>query len=518
MRTRTNFGIDGTDSNRSNKVSVARENYASKIELAEVKLNNFAKLFHSTLNPGDPYVGNWHLDFMAEHLEAVLAGDITRLVINVPPGSSKSTLVSCMFGPWAWIRWPESEWGFSSYAQDLSKKFSTARRRIIRDPVYQDAWGHVVVLRDDQDEKLEMENTARGKFKATSTGGSTGGQHFDFIVIDDPQNPEDDNSKIDTERAVEHVKYLANTRLKNKDKSRVILVMQRLNARDSTHALVRSEAGMVHLTIPLIAPKQTTFSFPRSGRIKTLEEKEIFWPSVYSQKFVARQREEMGPIRFAAQMQQDPQEESGKLVNRSWWERFSETSASEFRVWAIDSATKEKSINDYTVFILIRQWKDGYQIEKVVRKRMQAAMLEKEIDDLWAAHPADALVVEDKDSGQRVVQHYKAQKKIPVFGFQPSAYGDKVQRLSLISPLIAAKKIAVPDTSVLPDCEWVADFLDEFDAFPRGAHDDQVDAFTTGMIYLTRERKVGRFKVESDVKAPAQIRPIMPSMNDGPKW
>lgn len=467
------------------------------------------------MNPGDPYVSGWHLDFMAEHLEAVYLGQIIRLVFNVPPGSSKSTLVSCMFPTWVWPRWPESEWGFSSYAQDLSKKFSTARRRIIRDPTYQEAWGHIVKLRDDQDEKLEMENTARGKFKATSTGGSSGGQHFDFLGIDDPQNPEEDNSKVDTEKACEHVRYLANTRLKNKAKSRVILVMQRLNKYDPASVLIGSD-NTVHVTIPMKAPERKVYLFPISKREHVVEEGEIFWPQVYSERFVAQQKKELGPARFAAQMQQDPQDAAAKMVDRGWWEYFGSPRKSVFRIWSFDTATKEKTINDYTVGALINEHAHGFDIEKVVRRRMQAAELENFILELFNADRTDAVVIEDKDSGQRVIQYFRAKLKIPVQAFQPSTYGDKVQRLSLIVPLWAAKKVAVPDPAVLP-ATWVADFLDEFDEFPRGKHDDQVDAVTSGILYLTRERKVGRFD-KGSTEANNRAQPIMPNMKDRARW
>lgn len=452
---------------------------------------------------------------MAEHLDATMRGEITRLVMNVPPGSSKSTIVSCMFPTWAWIHWPESEWGFSSYSQDLSKKFSTNRRRIIRDPSYQEGWGHIVKLRDDQDEKLEMENTARGKFKATSTGGSTGGQHFDFIVIDDPQNPEEDNSKVDTEKACEHVRYLANTRLKNKSKSRVILVMQRLNKYDASSVLIGND-NTVHVTIPMRAPERKVYSFPITKREHVVEEGDIFWPEVYTQKFVAQQKTELGPSRFAAQMQQDPQDAAAKMVDRTWWCYFPAPRKPVFRIWSFDTATKEKTINDYTVGAKIIEHADGFDIEKIVRRRMQASELENFIVGLFNADKVDAVVIEDKDSGQRVIQYFKSKLNLPVVAFQPSTYGDKVQRLSLIVPLWAAKKVAVPDPTVLP-VEWLADFLDEFDEFPRGKHDDQVDAVTNGILYLTRERRVGRFDKGSN-EANNQQRPIMPSMRDTPRW
>jgi predicted phage terminase large subunit-like protein len=202
------------------------------------------------------------------------------------------------------------------------------------------------------------------------------------------------------------------------------------------------------------------------------------------------------------------------MIKRDWWDRWKELPKAEIRIWSFDTAIAEGEENDWTVGGLIREHADGWCIEKVVRKQIEAASLETFIEDLYAADPTDVVLIEDKSSGQRVVQYFRKRKKIPALAFKPGQYGDKTQRLSRISPKIESKKVALPDTSVL-QAPWVADFLEEIESFPRGTHDDQVDMLSQGLLYLVFEKTmVGSFPSEPTVPA----KPIMPGMKSGMLW
>jgi hypothetical protein len=128
------------------------------------------------LEPDVPFVPNWHIDYIAEHLEAVTAGEIRRLLINVPPRSMKSILVSVLWPTWEWIQQPGGRWIFVSYADALASKHSVDRRSVIQSDWYQARWRDQVQLSSDQNVKHEFLNTRRGVMVATSVGASITGK------------------------------------------------------------------------------------------------------------------------------------------------------------------------------------------------------------------------------------------------------------------------------------------------------------------------------------------------------
>lgn len=108
--------------------------------LAEGSLYAYLRQAWPILEPGTPFLENWHIPFLAEHLEAVTAGDTTRLLVNLPPRSSKSIVISVAWPTWEWIRNPHLRYLFASYAESLAIKHSVDRRlllavRVVPSPV-----------------------------------------------------------------------------------------------------------------------------------------------------------------------------------------------------------------------------------------------------------------------------------------------------------------------------------------------------------------------------------------------
>lgn len=138
---------------------------------AEVSLRAYIEQAWPILEPDVAFVPNWHIDFLAEHLEAVTAGESRRLLINIPPRYMKSLLVSVLWPTWEWIHRPGGRWICASYSDALSTKHSLDRRTILQSAWYQARWGDRVQLASDQNVKGEFQNTKRGVMIATSTGG-----------------------------------------------------------------------------------------------------------------------------------------------------------------------------------------------------------------------------------------------------------------------------------------------------------------------------------------------------------
>src|SRR5262249_30647513 len=153
---------------------------------------------------------------VCEYLEAVTAGECRHLLINLPPRSMKSLLVSVMWPTWEWIRRPGGRWIFASFADTLATKHSLDRRTIIQSSWYQSRCGDRVRLTDGQNAKAELQNTARGVMIATSVGGSVTGKGGDRIVVDDLHNPLQAESDAQRETAVTFYRTTLSTRLNDK--------------------------------------------------------------------------------------------------------------------------------------------------------------------------------------------------------------------------------------------------------------------------------------------------------------
>src|SRR5438105_221931 len=143
--------------------------------LAQDSLAQFVQQAWRIVEPATALLWNWHLDALCEYLEAVSVDDgITRLIVNMPPRSGKSLLTSVLWPAWLWARRPSARWLFASYSAGLSGKHNGDRRTVITSPWYQRWW--TVKLADDQNQKNEFMNTARGHMIATSLGVSATGK------------------------------------------------------------------------------------------------------------------------------------------------------------------------------------------------------------------------------------------------------------------------------------------------------------------------------------------------------
>lgn len=138
------------------------------------KLIDFLKLAWPVLEPGQPYVHGWHMDAMADHLEAVHTGQIKRLLINVPPGTSKSTITGVMFPAWIWGPGgrPTCRFIGASHEQGLAIRDNRKTRLLVESEWYQERWPVKIV--SDQNEKSYFETDQRGFRQATAVASMTG--------------------------------------------------------------------------------------------------------------------------------------------------------------------------------------------------------------------------------------------------------------------------------------------------------------------------------------------------------
>ena len=227
--------------------------------LAERSLHEFFVQSWPVTTPGATLCDGWHLEAIAEHLEAVIAGQIRDLLILVPPRCGKTLLTSICLPAWAWIRKPELQFLCASYGQDLSNDFSVDCRRLMRSPWYQRRWADRWQFVGDVNRVTEMKNNWSGLRMATSVDGRGTGRGGQILICDDPHNLKDVAS--DTKRAVVHEwwRKVWSTRMNGPTACR-ITIMQRSHSDDLASRII--DDGAAVLQIPMEYDAATAIPWP----------------------------------------------------------------------------------------------------------------------------------------------------------------------------------------------------------------------------------------------------------------
>ncbi|PWT84129.1 MAG: hypothetical protein C5B58_05250 [Acidobacteria bacterium] len=209
------------------------------------------------LNPG-PFISNWHISLISEYLVACLLGQILRLIINMPPKATKSTLVSVKWPTWVWgpCNRPGTRWMFASHSERVSTRDSLARRTLLTSPWYRNHWGGRVELVSEQNQKTIFQNTKRGHMLATTMGGQGTGLGGQFLILDDPHYTESVISEKERQRDLHNFDHKLYTRLDDRKTGVIVVVMQRLHPKDLSGHLLEGAGGerWIHLRIPMEAP------------------------------------------------------------------------------------------------------------------------------------------------------------------------------------------------------------------------------------------------------------------------
>jgi len=471
-------------------------------------LRAFAPLAWQVIEPSTPYIPNWHLDVMAEHLEAVWKCQIHDLLINMPPRHCKSIEIAVMFPAYVWTLEPSLKWLFSSYAQSLSIRDSVKMRRLVESPWYRQRWGDVYELTSDQNQKIKFENDKTGYRMATSVGGSNTGEGGDIIVVDDPHNVEQRESDVMREGAIDWWSNVMSTRINDPKKRRRIVVMQRVHEHDLSGHLL-DQGGWHHLNLPaeyeggkcIVAG--CVFHWDKDPR---KEEGEPLWPARYGKTEIAQLKKDLKEFGAAAQLQQRPAPAEGGILKRHWWRYWCHPGQEEtlppVRVKMLDGSYKEikpvpipyvfdREVQSWDMafkdlatssYVVGEQWgrkgADSF-LKDQVRNQMDFTQTLEAVRAFNRTHklPSEK-VVEDKANGPAIISVLKTE----IAGMVPhGVQGDKQARAAAYAHIVSAGNCYLPHPQIAP---WVNDFIAECATFPNSEYDDQVDTWSQAMDVL----------------------------------
>lgn len=428
------------------------------------------------IEPGQPYVHGWHIEAISEHLEAVSSGQITRLLINVPPGTMKSLATSVFWPAWEWgpQNRPSTRYVAAAHAQKLAIRDNLRTRRLIASDWYQALWGERVVLTRDQNVKEKFENEATGIREAVAAGSITGARG-DRVLIDDPLSVEDAGSETIREGVIEWFLEAVPTRLNNPAQSAIVVIMQRLHERDVAGVILAKELGYEHLMLPMeFEPERRCrtsigFSDPRT------HDGELLFPARFPAHVVERDKRTMGAYAVAGQFQQRPAPREGGMFKRQWfagriidaappgtrWVRHWDLAATKKATAARTAGVKMGKAPDGRLIIghVVLAQEEGNEVRKLIRATAES--------DGWSVQIS--LPQDGGQAGKVQVGDYAALLQ----GFVMKAQAETGSKEHRAEPF--ASQCEAGNVSLIRG-EWNDAYLDELCTFPTGKFKDQVDA------------------------------------------
>ena len=327
-------------------------------------LASFVKKAWTIIHPSRPLVWSWHYDLLCECLTLVHQRKIKRLIINVPPRTAKSTIVTIFFPCWVWASDPSQNFLTASYSLDLSTEHSVMRRNLLQSGWYRRMSGDKFRLAGDRNQVAQFMNDRRGQIVATSIGATTLGRGCDVAILDDPVSPDQALSDAERNTANNSIDATLRSRLNDPAGGAIVLVMQRLHELDPTGYLLEQEPGVwTHVRIPLEAEEDETWTFPISGKIIQRLKGGILTPERFLSATVEQLRGRR--LTWAGQYQQSPAPLGGNLIKRSEVRYYGgidprtgqpdETLPTSFdmKIISVDAAFKDLATSDYVAIGVI---------------------------------------------------------------------------------------------------------------------------------------------------------------------
>ena len=460
------------------------------------------------------FVDGPHIGLMAEYLEAFIAGEIPRLLLNIPPGHMKSLTVSVLLNAWAWTHPSRVGLRFmaTSYRADLALRDADKTRELIRSPWYQERWGNVVgslretklQIRKDQDQKTRFANDKGGYRFSTSVAGIMG-EGGDFVILDDPHNVEQAESDDVRDSTVERIRMALPTRIRSPNGGACVM-MQRLHDRDYSGHMLSEGADLVHLCLPArfepSHPNVSTGYILGSGRELDgdfrSEPGELLWPDMFSEQRLTDLETDIGSYATAGQLQQRPTPREGGLFKKSWFrDKYVDPSevpkgGTLVRGWdlaATDEMAKGGSKAAFTVGLLLKYVQRKIYILNVVRFRGSPHKVRTTMIDIGDQDGKGVIIDFPQDPGQAgksQAQDIAADFPRHRVKYSPET-GDKITRAEAPAAQAEAGNVYIVRGP------WNGTFIDELTSFPGGSYADQVDAFSRA--YHRAVRAPGKARV-----------------------
>ena len=400
---------------------------AALLEYSKRSLYNFVKLLWNSIETM-PFEDAPHIKLICDKLQKrfiiwkrdnavkIDRTDYTDLLFNLPPGSSKSRIISIFFPAWVWLIRPDVKFITYSYSYTVAEDLSHKCLNLMQAEEYQ----RMITWHFKSTAVSFIQNTKGGSRFVTSTGGTITGMHADIIIGDDPNSPRAINSASQRETEKRFITEVLPSRKTSIKKSYNITVQQRLHPEDVTGVILDKFKLIDHISIPAIDESGNSFCsrFP----IEYLEE----------------QKERMGSVAFAAQYLQRCLESDGGIIKVKWLKFDDLEYKPNELIWFLDTAYGLDK-GDFNALVGVKKLENKLYICYANQNKLQFPDL---IDFIKLTVPRNCkLYIEGKASGKSIIQTLKSNSSINIVDMIPTK--GKIERKNSVSPFFESGRIII---------------------------------------------------------------------------
>ena len=444
---------------------------------------------------------NWHFRVLCKKLEEVILWEQKKdLVINIPPGSGKSEIVTIGMVAYGMGLDPSNKYIVTSYGLVTAEVFTAQAKDILSEDWHKELFP--VTMDRSTNSKKHFKTSKKGEAIAAGTGGKVTGFRFGTAkgyysgigITDDPLKASDSSSdaKLKEAELFQH-QSLANRKMTSA--AIKIVVMQRLHEMDVAGCCL--EAGWSHLCLPAIVTREQLKEFcddvgedyKKTDSYKYGDHKANEY-SLWNWKWSLRElREDRGDFApeilgsgsfvFSGQYMQTPAPDGGGILKDDWFQEYTVLPEVQSKIFTIDSAWDEKTQSDPSVIQCWAKCSNGIYLIDQIKGKWQFHELKKRAAAFYQKHRPTYVYIENKQSGIGLIQELKREYMMPIKKLQ--ALKDKYSRAQDASPSVECGLVYLPHPSIAP---WVKDLRDEVKSFPVGKHDDQVDCLVYAILAL----------------------------------
>jgi len=424
-------------------------------------------------------------------LQDVVDGNSPRLMITMPPRHGKSELASRRFPAYALGRYPDMGIICASYSADLATRMNRDVQRVIDDPAYRAIFPGTTIAGKAQTQQGSWLRNAdyfevvgrKGSFRSAGVGGGLTGFGASIAIIDDAiRNRQDADSPTVRQTVWDWYTSTLYTRLA--PGGGVIVINTRWHSDDLSGRLLEAQAKGE-------GDEWRVINFPAIAEADEEHRKkgEALHPERYPLEALERIKQAIGTRDWEALYQQHPVPDGGAIFKDEWLQRvwLPKDLPARFDsvIMSWDLAFKSTDASDFVVGQLVGRHGGDYYILDQLRGRWSFTESVTQVKELAerarARFPRTAprILIEDKANGPAVIDALKHE----VSGIVPvEPDGSKEARAHAVTALFEAGNVLLPDRSL---ASWVDEYRLELTRFPSGAHDDQVDATTQALRYLS---------------------------------